>query len=127
MTDAATDAATDSGPPTEDEDWKDLVRGAYNSLVRVRVVTVVGDIELVTRDDHNALDVDTAAIADEKALITETDLVGGDIVNLISDELVDNDRLRDFHAAQVAAALGVIPANVKMFVELAGQVGDLIR
>ena len=53
-----------------------------------------------------------------EALVTIFDLVDGDVTNVISPALKDDESLRAYHASQVEKSLTVLPANIKAVVDL---------
>lgn len=126
-TEITTAGATTSDVEATKNDLKQKVVAAYNALVLVRVSTVVADVELRVRDEDNRLDVSPSDLDQEKTIITQSDLVEGDIVTIISTGLESNAELRQFHAEQVAAAVTVLPENLKMLVGLFQQVVSVVK
>lgn len=108
-------------------DLQDKIVGAYNSLVQVRVSTVVADVDLTVRDENNRLDLDAIVLENEKTIITQSDLVGGDIVTIISTGLEGNGEIRQYHADQVEAAAKVVPENLRVLVDLFQQVVSVLK
>jgi hypothetical protein len=120
---------TDGSPDAEatKRDLQDKIVALYNSLALVRVSTVVADVELKVRDSDHRLDVSPSDLDKEKTIITQSDLIEGDIVTIISTGLENNAELRQFHAEQVAAAVQVVPNNLKTLVDLFQQVVSVIK
>jgi len=112
---------------SQKSDLKDKIVGAYNSLVQVRVSTVVADVDLTVSDENNRLDLGQFDLDNEKTIITQSDLVGGDIVTIISTGLESNAEIRQFHAEQVEAAAQVVPENLKVLVDLFQQVVSVLK
>ncbi len=121
VSDGATDAEATK------RDLQDKIVALYNALALVRVSTVVADVELKVRDSDHRLDVSPGDLDQEKTIITQSDLVQGDIVTIISTGLENNAELRQFHADQVAAAVQVVPTNLKTLVDLFQQVVSVIK
>lgn len=126
---AAHQQETEGSHELEDtkRDLQEKIVAAYNSLTLVRVSTVVADVELRLDDANHRLDVAPGDLDKEKTIITQSDLVGGDIVTIISTGLESNSELRQFHADQVAAAVQVVPANLKTLVDLFQQVVSVLK
>lgn len=128
---STTSIATQDDTPGDFEsqksDLKDKIVGAYNSLVQVRVSTVVADVDLTVSDENNRLDLGQFDLDNEKTIITQSDLVGGDIVTIISTGLESNAEIRQFHAEQVEAAAQVVPENLKVLVDLFQQVVSVLK
>lgn len=126
-----TQLPSQADPPADFDDrksdLKEKIAGAYNSLVQVRVSTVVADVDLTVRDENNRLDLDSIVLENEKTIITQSDLVGGDIVTIISTGLEGNGEIRAYHAEQVDAAARVVPENLKTLVDLFQQVVSVLK
>jgi len=87
----------------------------FDGLVKVRVVTVIGTVDLDPEDGTPP----KPPAKGHEGLETVVDLVGGDTRNVISTGvLTEHAELRDFHATQVEAALKVLPANIGALIEL---------
>jgi hypothetical protein len=98
-------------------DWQDAIWKAYNALVNVRVVTMVGDVILSSRDENSRLNIKVEQ-GDRSVILTEINLIEGDVINMLSTDLAGNAEIREFHAQQVESAVTVLPANVEMFAKL---------
>jgi hypothetical protein len=60
----------------------------------------------------------TTTDAVKDALVTIIDLTDGDVVNVISPSLKDDEGLRAFHTAQVEKSLTVLPENLRAMFDL---------
>jgi hypothetical protein len=60
------------------------------------------------------------------SLVTDINLVGGDITNIVSEKLLgpDSTELRNAHQAAVNHAQEIIERNVKMLVDTAKELGE---
>lgn len=93
-----------------------------NDVVHLRVVTAVGEFhaERVKETDDAGNEVVTdkwtviPASGNNSAIMTDIDLVQGDITNLVAKPLVSdsNTAIRDFHSTQVEKAEGIVRANI---------------
>ena len=128
MSEAAsvTDLSTPTGQKETKEDLKSKVVAAYNALALVRVSTVISAVDLESTDENNRLKIAVKDLVNERTMITQSDLVEGDIVTIISPELENNTELREFHSAQVEAAVKVLPDNLKALVDLFDRVVGII-
>jgi hypothetical protein len=111
---------TEADESVDKSDWQDAIWKAYNGLVNVRVVTMVGDVIVSARDENSRLNikVEQDELGDHGVILTEINLIEGDVVNMLSTDLAGNAEIREFHAQQVEGAVTVLPANVQMFAKL---------
>ena len=102
------------------EGFLDKLKNAFNDLVEVKVVTIVGDVPvtITTEGDSTETTIAKDAITG-KALITVVKLLDGDVTTAIPEEHLGNSELRAMHAEQVARSLEVIPRNLNMLVDMA--------
>lgn len=101
-----------------------------NDVVHLRVITAVGEFnaERVPEKDSNGQPIKDArgnplysdkwtiepTTGNNSAIMTDINLVQGDITNLIAKPLVtdSNTAIRDFHTTQVEKAEGIVRANI---------------
>lgn len=126
MTDTSNDLSTKKGQIAEKEDLKEKVVAAYNALALVRVSTVISNVDLESTDEKGRLKIVVKELVNERSIITQSDLVEGDIVTIISPELETNTELRKFHSEQVTAAVQVLPDNLSALVDLFDRVVKII-
>ncbi len=91
--------------------------------VNLRVVTMVGDAQISGSLEQMKV------LAPEKpsaTLVTDINLVGGDITNILSEGLLGPDRadLRSEHAAAVKQAQEIVARNVGILVSIAKEIGS---
>ena len=82
-------------------------------VVHLRVITAVGDFSAKYDAGTKTWSVEPTA-ENNNAILTDIDLVQGDIVNLVPQALVSdsNAAIRDFHSNQVEKAEGIVKANI---------------
>ncbi|XVV08495.1 hypothetical protein ACQP2X_27000 [Actinoplanes sp. CA-131856] len=92
----------------------------FNELTEVKVITAVGKVEVVLeeREGRTATVVKTPEPPTE-ALVTIFDLGDGDVTNVISPELRDDQALREYHLQQVDRSIQVLPAHFKTLIDAA--------
>ena len=92
----------------------------FNGMAELKVITAVGPVTLTFPEESGRtvtrIDTDRTPITD--AIVTIFDMVDGDVTNLISPNLKDDESLRTFHALQVEKSLTVLPGNIKALVDL---------
>ena len=100
----------------------DTIRRAVN----LRIVTLVGDS--VVSGTLERMEVAMPATPAD-ALITDINLVGGDITQIVSGKLLGADYadLRAAHAASVKQAQEIVARNVEIFTKLATELGDQLN
>ena len=94
--------------------------------VNLRIVTVVGDAQV--QGVLQNLQV-TAPSADSGSLITDINLVAGDITTVLSEKLLgaDHAELRAAHQATVAQAQQIVARNVEILVSIAKEIGNQLN
>jgi hypothetical protein len=93
----------------------------FEELTEVRVVTVVGNVEVTLSSTDGGAAKTTIATPDAKmtdAIITVFDLVDGDVTHVISPSLRDDAALQAHHAEQVERSMRVLPDNMRAMVDL---------
>lgn len=116
-----------SAPPTANtaargESFLDRVANALADLVEVKVVTIVGDVNVTLRADHDGKTTETV-IGDttitKGAITSIVKVIDGDITTTISPDLLANMDLLAKHEAQLDKSLKVLPDHLKALVEIA--------
>lgn len=84
-----------------------------NDVVHLRIITAVGEFS-AARDANSGKWVVQPGAGNNSAIMTDIDLVQGDIVSLVPQSLVSdsNSAIRDFHSTQVEKAEGIVRANI---------------
>jgi hypothetical protein len=100
-----------NAPQDEDQIW-DKLRNAAENLITVTVATVISDVK-VTLKGRGELETVNAAATDVPAIVTNVDLVAGDVTTVIAPTLKDDTELRAYHEAAVERALTVLPNNLE--------------
>ena len=107
----------------------DRLEAIFNGMVELKVVTAVGPVALsfpeVEGRTATKIETDQAPLTD--AIVTIFDMIDGDVTNLISPNLKDDEALRAFHALQVEKSLTVLPANIKALMEFGKALIDEIQ
>lgn len=107
----------------------DRLERVFNGMVELKVVTAVGPVALsfpeVEGRTVTRIDTDRAPITD--AIVTIFDMIDGDVTNVISPNLKDDEGLRAFHALQVEKSLTVLPANIRAMMEFGKALIDEIQ
>jgi hypothetical protein len=87
--------------------------GYVNDVVNLRVITAVGEFSATYNETTQKWDVTPGASANS-AILTNIDLVQGDIVNLMPQAFSGDGgkAVRDFHSTQVEKAEGIVRANI---------------
>jgi hypothetical protein len=89
----------------------------FEEAIELKVVTAVGPVKVTlshsTAGSATKTEVDNGPDPLESAIVTIFNMLDGDVTNVISSSLKDDQAIRDFHAAQVEKSLTVIPQNMK--------------
>jgi hypothetical protein len=107
--------------------WQALSDTIYRA-VNLRVITLVGDAQV--QGTLERLQV-TAPIVNSGTLVTDINIVGGDITTIISEKFLGADHadLRAGHQASVTQAQDIVARNIAVLVsvakEIANQLGSL--
>jgi hypothetical protein len=105
----------------ESDFWQAL-SDTIHRAVNLRIVTLVGDA--VVKGTLERLEVGAPA-ASAGALVTDINLVGGDITRIVSDKLLGADYadLRTAHQESVKQAQDIVERNVKILVSIVTEIG----
>jgi hypothetical protein len=106
----------------ESDFWQTL-SDTIHRAVNLRIVTLVGDAAV--KGTLERLEVDAPA-ASAGSLVTDINLVGGDITCIVSDKLLGADfsPVRAAHDAAVKQAQDIVERNVRILVSIAKEIGD---
>ncbi len=106
----------------------DRLESVFNGMVELKVVTAVGPVGLSfpEADGRTLTKLETEAAPITDAIVTIFDMVDGDVTNVISPNLRDDEGLRAFHAIQVEKSLTVLPANLRALLEFGKALIDEI-
>ena len=98
-----------------------------NNIVNLRVITAVGDFEIVEQDGERA-DVRTKNSGSNAAMLTEINLAEGDIKVKVDRYFEDpaNKASRDFHEQQVANAQAIVKSNIESIESLVNLMVDTL-
>lgn len=114
---------------TSDRSILQRLVGIFEELTEIKVVTAVEDVtvRLTQKNGRTKTEFDPAAEPINRAIVTIFDLVDGDVTNIISPELKDDEAIRSFHAAQVEKSLTVLPENISALVKFGQALIQEIR
>ncbi len=84
-----------------------------NDIVHLRIITAVGEFSATHDPSTGKWEIQPGA-GNNSAIMTDIDLVQGDIINLVPQALVSdsNAAVREFHSIQVEKAEGIVRANL---------------
>lgn len=101
--------------------WQAL-SDTIHRAVNLRVVTLVGDAQV--QGTLEALRISAPATT-SASLVTDINIVGGDITTLLSEKLIGPEfaELRNGHTASVKQAQDIIERNVNILVTVAKEIG----
>jgi hypothetical protein len=101
------------------------LESAVNDMVELKVITAVGNISVdvtSTTKDGITTTTRTETHKDSRAIITNIDLIDGDIMTSIDNVFVTDGAyasLRNDHVARVNDAQGIVSRNIAVLKELA--------
>jgi hypothetical protein len=102
--------------------WQALSDTIHRS-VNLRIVTLVGDAQV--QGTLEALQV-SAPTATSGTLVTDINLVAGDVTTIMSEKLLGTDHaeLRSAHQAAVTQAQDIVARNASILVSIAKEIGN---
>ncbi len=102
--------------------WQAL-SDTIHRAVNLRVITIVGDAEV--EGTLEGLQV-TAPAANSGTLVTDINIVGGDITSIVSEKFLGADHadLRAAHQASVTQAQDIVARNIGVLVSVAKEIGN---
>ena len=106
----------------ESDFWQTL-SDTIHRTVNLRIVTLVGDAAVTGSLERLVVNAPATASA---SLVTDINLVGGDITSIVSDKLLgaDSAGLRAAHDATVKQAQDIVERNVKILISIAKEISD---
>jgi hypothetical protein len=101
--------------------WQAL-SDTIHRAVNLRIVTVVGDAQVVGALETLQV---SAPAATSGSLVTDINLVAGDITTVMSERLLgaDHAELRAAHQAAVTQAQQIVARNAEILVSIAKEIG----
>lgn len=113
---------TGQGASDQKLDLRQVLSDLISSAVNLRVATIVGDVTVSGAIQDMTVTVPTVA----KSIVTNIDLVRGDITTVVSPDLLDaaHQSLVERHYAAVDAAQKNVKDNVAAFFSLIGNLRD---
>ena len=109
----------------ESDFWQTL-SDTIHRAVNLRIITLVGDA--VVKGTIEELQVGAPA-ASAGTLVTDINLVGGDITRIVSDKLLGAEfaDLRNGHQEAVKQAQDIVERNVNILVTIAKEIGQQLE
>ena len=107
--------------PTRDEVLKNLEK-ALSELITVTVATVITQVTVTFKGKGQLDTVSDLPKQATDALITNVNLIDGDLTTIIAPSLKDDADLRTFHDGLVQKAITVLPDNLKSLADAVGKV-----
>lgn len=107
---------SDSQPAGENLNLRQTLGQAVRSAINLRVITVVGDVTISGSIETPTVKAPTSG----PAVVTNINLVEGDIITCISPQIANGDlaELKAFHDGVVAKAEGLVDRNVRLLKDL---------
>ena len=129
MVDISSGSVPSEGGAQDDRSILQRLVTMFHELTEIKVVTAVQNvtIRLTDKDGRTKTELDAGGEPITRALVTIFDLIDGDVTNVISPELKDDEAIRTYHAQQVQASLAVLPANLKAVLEFGRALIDQIQ
>ena len=99
--------------------WDKLLRGVQ-SAVELRVITVVGEVELGGKLADPQVDFGGDKSKTASAIVTSINLVEGDITNIVPDQFwaPDKEVIRKYHEQQVSNGTEIVSRNLRLISEV---------
>ncbi len=101
------------------------LESAVNDMVELKVITAVGNISVEvinTTEDGITTSTRTETHKDSRAIISDIDLIDGDIMTAIDNVFITDDAyadIRNEHLARVNDAQAIVSRNINVLKELA--------
>jgi len=109
----------------ESDVWQALSK-TINRAVNLRIVTLVGDAVVTGTLEKLAVG---APVTSGGALVTDINLVGGDITQITSEKLLgaDYSALRAAHQDSVKQAQDIVERNANILISIIKSLGDQLH
>jgi hypothetical protein len=126
MYESALTAATGGQDSMAESDLWQALSDTINRAVNLRIVTLVGDAVVTGTLEKLAVG---APVTSGGALVTDINLVGGDITRIASEKLlgVEYADLRAAHQDSVRQAQDIVERNVKILISIVRELGDQLQ
>lgn len=107
---------SDVQPAGENLNLRQALGRAVRSAINLRVITVVGDVTIAGTIESPTVTAPTSG----PALVTNINLLGGDILTCISPQIANGDlaELKAFHDGVVAKSEEMVERNVRLLKDL---------
>jgi hypothetical protein len=106
---------TGAGPNPNPETFLDKLKKAAENLADVTVATLITEVT-VGVDERGRLNKVTASDQQVSAVITNINLVDGNVTTVMAPDLKDDTALTTFHQAIVDKAVKVLPDNLNALI-----------
>lgn len=113
--------ADPNAQPSEDDVFTRLEK-AVSELITVTVATVITQVSVTFKDEGQLDTVSGLPDQASDALITNVNLIDGDLTTIIAPSLKDDQALRTFHDGLVQKAITVLPDNLKALADAAEKI-----
>jgi hypothetical protein len=102
--------------------WQ-AISDTIDRAVNLRIVTLVGEASITGPCDDMKIDTPKAPVG---SLVTDINLVGGDITNMVSEKLlgVEYATVRTSHQESVKQAQEILARNVNILVSIVKEIGE---
>jgi hypothetical protein len=103
------------------------IEKALNNLVTMRIVTAVGTVTVSVAEDGTMTE--KHAVANARGMVTEIDLIQGDIRTYVDPAFVNGDyqSLRAFHAEREKEGAAIIQQNLQTLKALYEWVDAMVK
>jgi hypothetical protein len=115
------DSMVAKDPPERDDVLKNL-ETAVSELITVTVATVITQVTVTFKGKGRLDKVEGLPDQATDALITNVNLIDGDLTTIIAPSLKDDADLRTFHDGLVQKAITILPENIKSLADAVGKV-----
>ena len=122
MTDATTVAPTHGDNKGGSLVWQ-TISDTIDRAVNLRIVTLVGEASITGSCEDMKIDTPKAPVG---SLVTDINLVGGDITNMVSEKLLGPEyaNVRETHQESVTQAQDIIARNVNILMSIVKEIGE---
>jgi hypothetical protein len=102
--------------------WQ-TISDTIDRAVNLRIVTLVGEASITGPCEDMKIDTPKSPVG---SLVTDINLIGGDITNMVSEKLLGAEyaSVRTAHQEAVKQAQDIIARNVNILVSIVKEIGD---
>ncbi len=121
-------ASATPAPTTRGQRFLDRVADVLADLVEVKVVTIVGDVDVTVTSTNDGKTTETVVgttTVKAGSIISIFKVIDGDVTTVISPDVKSDTDLLARHEAQLEASLKVLPDHLKTLVEIAKSLDDV--